>query len=152
MGRGPIVATAVALVVLLVVGCGGDSSDGPAISKEAFIKQADAICQRGNKRLEVALADFLKQQKSFKRFSKGDYEELIPTVFIPSFTREIKEIRALGIPNGDEEKIEAMLSALEEGLETAESDPKLASTNSEAVFGISSRIANEYGLKVCGTR
>jgi hypothetical protein len=139
---------------LLVAGCGGDddSSSGPTISKAVFIKKADAVCAGGNKRLEVSFAHFLEKNKNIKHPSKADFEELVGEAVVPNLRREIKEIRALGAPDGDEDKVDGILTALEEGLETAESNPQLAAKSSEAVFGISSRLAKEYGLKVCGSR
>ena len=46
-----------------------------------------------------------------------------------------------------------MVAALEEGLETAEADPEaLAASSSDIVYGIATRLAGEYGLKVCSSR
>lgn len=143
------------LVVLLVAGCGGsgsDSSTGPAISKAAFIKKADAVCTGGNKRMEVAFAHFLKENKNVRHPTDADYEELVGKVLVPNVNQEIKEIRALGAPDGDEDRVSGFLEALEEGIEVAERDPKVVISSSEAVFGISSRLAREYGLEVCSSR
>jgi len=140
---------------MAIAGCGGggdDSSSGPAISKAVFIKKADAVCQGGNERMEVDFAAFLKEKKNIKKPSQADYEELVGEVVVPNLRREIKEIRALGAPSGDEDKVDAYLEAVEEGLETAEDDPTVAVKSSEAVFGVSSRLAKEYGLEVCGSR
>ena len=140
---------------LLVAGCGGgsdDSSDGPTISKVAFIKKADAVCSRGNNRMEIAFAHFLEKNKNIKHPSEADFEALVGKVVVPNLKREIKEIRALGAPDGDEDKVDGILTALEEGLETAEGNPQAAVKSSEVVFGISSRLAKEYGLEVCGSR
>ncbi|HEY6551234.1 MAG TPA: hypothetical protein VIY71_08565 [Solirubrobacterales bacterium] len=142
-------------LALLVAGCGGggdDSSTGPTISKAAFIKKADAICSGGNKRMEASLAHFFQEGKKIKRPSKADFEELVGKVVVPNLRQEIKEIRALGAPSGDEDKVDEILTALEEGLETAEGNPQAAVDSSEVVFGISSRLAREYGLEVCSSR
>jgi hypothetical protein len=141
-------------VALVVTGCGGDdeSSAGPTISKAAFIKKADAICTHGNKRMELAFASFLEEKKNIKHPSKADYEALVGKVLVPNLNQEIKEIRALGAPSGDEDRVDDFLEALEEGIETAERDPKVVISTSNAVFGISSRLAKEYGLEVCSTR
>jgi hypothetical protein len=140
---------------LLAAGCGGgsdDSSTGPTISKAVFIKKADAVCSGGNKRMEVAFAHFLEENKNIKHPSKADFEALVGKVLIPNVDQEIKEIRALGAPSGDEDKIGEIITALEEGVETAEGNPQAVVNSSEAVFGISSRLAKEYGLEVCGSR
>jgi ABC-type phosphate/phosphonate transport system substrate-binding protein len=142
-------------VALVVAGCGGSSDadvSTSSISKAQFIKKADAVCTQGNKRMEVAFAKFLRENKNVKHPSKADYEELVGKVVVPNLGREIKEIRAIGVPGDDQDKVGAILEALEEGLETAEGNPRVAVTSSQAVYGISSRLAKEYGLVVCSTR
>jgi ABC-type phosphate/phosphonate transport system substrate-binding protein len=155
VGKRLIVLFVLLAVVPIAGGCGGGSDDSSAdatISKAAFVKKADAVCLHGNKRMEVAFARFLEANKNIKRPSDADFEELVGKVLVPNVKREIKEIRALGAPSDDEDKVGEIVTALEEGLETAEGNPQAAVNSSEAVFGISSRLAKEYGLEVCGSR
>lgn len=154
MKTGPIALLAGSLAVALAIaGCGGDSSTSTSsVSKAEFVKEADAVCQGGNKRMEAGFAKFLTENKDVKRPTRDDYEKLVVTVLVPSIRKEIDELRALDTPSGDEDRADAIFDAVEEGLETAEGDPKLAVTSSDAVFGISSRLAKEYGLEVCGSR
>jgi hypothetical protein len=151
-----VVAVFAVVLVLAAaaVGCGGgsDESSASSISKVAFIKKTDAVCTHGNSRMEVAFAHFLEANKNVKKPSDADYEALVGKVLVPNVKREIKEIRAFGAPSGDEDRVDAILEALEEGIEVAERDPKAVVSSSEAVFGISSRLAKEYGLEVCGSR
>jgi hypothetical protein len=96
---------------------------------------------------------FLTNGKKLQKPSQADNEKFILTVLIPSLRREIKELRALGVPDGDEEKVEAMITSLEEGLDTAESNPEVVAAGStDIVFGIASRLAGEYGIETCGSR
>jgi hypothetical protein len=143
------------IVALSAAGCGGGSdasSTANSISKAAFIKKADAVCKRGNRRMEAVFAHLLVQNKKIKRPSKSDQEALVGTVLVPNIKREIREIRAFGAPSGDDDKVNGFLEALEEGIETAERNPKVVVKSSEAIFGIPSRLAREYGLEVCGSR
>jgi hypothetical protein len=157
MGRRPIVLAVVA-ATLFVAGCGGsDSSTSTStLSKEAFIKKADAICKKGSQELQRGFAVYLRKNNksilALRHPSKADYEGLIGGVLVPNLEREIKAIRALGAPSGDEDRIEEILTAFEEGIEIAETDPKAVNHSSEAIFGIGSRLAKEYGLEVCGSR
>jgi hypothetical protein len=160
MGWGPIalIATVVA-AALLVSGCGGgsdDSSSVSSLSKKAFIVKADAICQKGSERMQAELFKVLRKDKvngKLKKPSLADNEKFIVTVLVPSLKREIAELKALGAPEGDEERVDAIVAALEEGLETAEGNPEaVAAGSSDMVFGIPSRLAGEYGLAVCGSR
>jgi hypothetical protein len=159
MGRGPLALIAAVIVAaLLVVGCGGsgDSGSGKSISKEEFIAKADAICKKSNERMEKELFLFLRQNRtggSLRKPSVEQNEKFIVKVLIPNVGREIEEIKALGVPDGDEERVDAMISALEEGLETAKDETAtVAAGTSDIVFGIASRLAGEYGATVCGSR
>jgi hypothetical protein len=158
MGRGMIALAAV--VALALAGCGGGGDDTTvttgSLSKAAFVKKADAICTKGTERLQKGFGAYLRKNKksilALRHPSKADYEGLIGGVLIPNLEREIEEIRALGAPSGDEERVEAIFTALEEGIEVAENDPKAVKHSSEAIFGVGSRLAKEYGLEVCGSR
>jgi predicted small secreted protein len=159
MGRGPIaLIAAVVAAAILVAGCGGgdDSSASGSISKEEFITKADAICKASSKRMEKELFEFLRKNRgggTLRKPSVEQNEKFIVTVLIPNLEQEIKELKALGIPDGDDEKVDAMIAALEEGQETAENQTAtVAAGTSDMVFGIASRIAAEYGLQTCGTR
>ena len=152
--RGIGLFAALLVAALVVVGCGGgdDESSTSSISKAAFIKKTDAVCKRGNGRMEVAFAHFLEAHKNVKKPSNAEYEALVGKVLVPNIKREIKEIRAFGVPSDDEDRVDDFIEALEEGIEVAERNPKVVVASSEAIFGIPSRLAKEYGLEVCGSR
>jgi hypothetical protein len=156
MGRGPTtLIVAVIAAVFFVAGCGGgsdSSSSANSISKEEFIAKADAVCKKGTERLQAAIAGALKNQTNITKVTKGEQEKIVATVMVPSVSREVKELRALGVPDGDSERVDAMITALEEGVETAERDPAAVTKSSDAIFGIASRMAGEYGLVSCGSR
>lgn len=143
------------VVTLLAAGCGGSdesSAGADAISKQEFIAKADAICKKGTERMQGAILAGLKNPQSLSKVSQAEQEELVESAMVPSIKREVRELRALGIPEGDEERVDAMIGALEEGVETAEDNPEAVANSSDVVFGIPSRIASEYGLEACGIR
>ncbi|HEU4944760.1 MAG TPA: hypothetical protein VFT10_06320 [Solirubrobacterales bacterium] len=157
MGRGSLVlVVAMVAAVLIIAGCGDDSSSSSStvsISKEEFIAKADEICKQGTGRMEAGLARFLTEGGKIQKPSQSDSEKFIVTVLVPSVRREIKELQALGLPDGDEEKTEAMIASLEEGLDTAEDNPEaVAAGSTDIVFGITSRLAGEFGIEACGNR
>jgi hypothetical protein len=141
------------VVALIVAGCGGGGSDvsTSAISEAAFVKKADAICQKGSERMAGSFAKYLKKDE-VTHPSKAVQEKLVVKVLIPSVRREVKELQALGAPSGDEDRVAEIVKALEEGVETAEGNPEAVTNSSDVVFGIASRLAGEYGLEVCGNR
>lgn len=153
-GRGAFVAAAM-VVALVMAGCGGGGDSSTAsgsISKEEFVAKADAICKDGTERLQAAIGHILKDQPNITKVSQVEQEKIVTTVLVPNVSKEVKELRALGTPDGDEERVDAMITALEEGVETAERDPQAVTKSSDAIFGIASRIAGEYGLTTCGSR
>lgn len=155
MGKRWIVLGAGALAVAsIAVGCGGGSGDAvstSAISKAAFAKKADAVCKKGSERMASAFAKYLKTGEVTDP-SQAVQEKLVGKVLVPSVKREIDELRALGAPSGDEDRVGEIIKALEEGVETAEGNPEAVAVSSDVVFGIASRLAKEYGLEVCGSR
>jgi hypothetical protein len=154
-GRGVFVV-AVMIIALVVAGCGGGSDDSStaegSVSKAAFIKKVDSVCQKGTERMQQAILIFLQQHKGVQRPNTVQSEKLVSTAIVPSVKTEIKELKALDAPEGDEERVDAIIGALEEGLETAEGNPEAVVASSDAVFGIPGRLASEYGAEACGRR
>lgn len=157
MSKGLIALSVGALAIALIAGgCGGDDDTSTSsISKAAFIKKADAICQAGDKRVEAKLAAYLKEnvvKESEESVSETNAKatEIAETAVIPAITREIEGLRALGAPSGDEDEIEAILEALEEGLERTEEDPATGLRTNTELFRRAKGLSEEYGLAVCG--
>lgn len=153
--RGVSIFAAMLAVAALVSGCGGggdSSSEGGSISKATFVKQAEAVCKSNTRRLQRDIIRVLRTKHGIRKPSQKENVYLVGAVIVPNVRREVKELRALSVPSGDEQTIDAMISALEEGLEIAETDPKAVTSTSDVVFGIASRLAAEYGLEACGTR
>jgi hypothetical protein len=151
---------AVALAVALIVaGCGssGGELSTSSISKAAFIKKLDAVCAKGNEQVEDNFAIYAKKTnftpaKINENVSEAEAAEIAKTVLLPAVRSEVAEIRDLAVPSGDQDRIEAMLSAIEEGIETTENIPKVVLKETSVGFGTATRLAKEYGLQVCGSR
>jgi uncharacterized protein with von Willebrand factor type A (vWA) domain len=148
------VLAAFAAILLVAVGCGGgsdSSSDSSSISKAQFIKQADAICEKGNEENEAEFEEFAKENGLSEKQepTKAQQEEAISEIVAPGVQKQIDEIDALGAPEGDEKQIEAMVAAVEEGVEEIEEDPG-SLTEGKNPLAKGSKLAKEYGLKTCG--
>ncbi len=149
------VLVAVAALALVAAGCGG--GDGTEVttsdlSKAQFVKQADAVCKKGEEQIQEDFVAYAKKHKDLTKPTDSDYAELIDAVFVPNVNREVEELRDLGAPAGDEEQVEAMLVAREENVAAAEAEPKKLVSESSKVFAEASKLAKEYGLKTCGNR
>jgi hypothetical protein len=155
MGTRGVLTIGALLAVASIVGCGSGedpSTTTGAVSKAAFVKKADAICKQGIERMQRQIFAELRTKNGIRKPRPSEYEALVGKIIVPSVRTEIHQLRALEIPDGDEERVDAMIGALEEGLETAEDNPEAVAASSDVVFGIASRLAGEYGLTVCGSR
>lgn len=147
------VLAAAAAILMIVAGCGGgsdSSSDSASLSKAQFIKQADAICAKGDKESSKEVEAFVEENNvDTSKPTKKQQEEVITDVVAPNVQGQVEEISDLGAPEGDEKQIEAMVDAVEEGVEEIEADPtKLIEGKNP--LGKGSKLAKEYGLKTCG--
>ncbi|HWO47338.1 MAG TPA: hypothetical protein VNM41_04690 [Solirubrobacterales bacterium] len=147
---------ALAVVAALVAGCGGGddttTDETATLTKAEFIKQGDAICEKGNEELEGEFQSFAKENDIplEKEPNTEQSEELVEEVLVPNIQNQAEELRALGVPSGDEDQVNAMLDSLEEGIEEAEDDPGDLFSGKTDPFGKANKLASEYGLKVCG--
>lgn len=148
---------------LLLTACGDDAE---SITKDAFLEQANAICQETNDELEpvfdgvwegldeIDLDDPVNQNIIFVRF-----DEAMDAVG-PAARRQIDDIRSLGTPEGDEQLIETLLVDFEDVIEWMETTTEAAAGGDETAmealdgtvdpFADIDRRAREYGLTVCG--
>ena len=141
---------ALVAISVIVAGCGSDSSSSSSLSKAEFIKQADKICEKGDEENEAEVEKFVEDNNvNTSKPTKKQQEEVITEVVAPNVQGQIEKIDALGAPEGDEKKIEAMVGAVEEGVEELEAEPaKLVEGKNPLAKG--SKLAKEYGLKTCG--
>lgn len=154
------VATLVAGIALFAAGCGGgdDSTtdsgasgasgasgvSGAAPDKAAFIKQADAICSAGDDKIEAAQKSLgLSGQPSTAEAAKFATDTIVPTI-----QDELDQLSDLTPPEGDEEQVDAVISAAQDGLDAVEKDP--ASIIDGKQFTDANKLADAYGFQSCG--
>lgn len=143
------------LLALAMPGCGGGDSDtessgsgdAPALAKGEFIAQANAICDRADKRQAAAYKTYLKENGEDK--SKAGEEKLVTDVGLPPIRLEIEELRELGAPVGDEDEVAEMLDALEAAVKANEEKP-LSVYTANSPFKAAEGQAKKYGLTKCG--
>ncbi len=153
MNRAFLAALAALVALAAVAGCGGGDSTTDSttvvLTKTAFIKQGDAICSKANDKNETEAREFAKDHDfDPEGASKDQLEQLVEGVLVPSLNQQAEELDALGAPEGDEEQVEAIVVALEDAAGEIEDEPSLAFE--AKVLGKPTRLAAEYGFKVCG--
>jgi hypothetical protein len=144
------IAVLVALAAL-VAGCGGgdETTDSATLTKTQFIKQGDAICKEANAENETEAEEFAEENGfTLEEATDEQLEETVSVVLVPSLNQQVEDLKALGAPEGDEEKVEAILVAVEDAADDIEEDP--GSVFKEKTLEEPNRLADAYGLKVCG--
>jgi hypothetical protein len=132
----------------LIAGCGSDnsssdSSSSTALTKSEFLKQGNAICAKGNKEINQAQGDLGPQS------SQADIEAFVTDTIIPSIQGQVDDLRALTPPAGDEQTVDEILTAAEDGLAKAKQDPA-SLTGGGDPFAKANKLATDYGLTACG--
>jgi maltose-binding protein MalE len=175
MKKGAIIFIAVALALLAISGgCGGGSDEtssapntsststtsstpttnsspttSSAPSRSEFIAQVDAVCKTGKARIESGTAKFVKAHKvNTASPTKAQNESVLSEVTGPDLQRQAEDIAALEVPAGDEAKVEALVSAIEDGADELEQNPG-AVIQGKDPFTQAVRLAEEYGIKGC---
>lgn len=144
----------VAAVVLaaLVAGCGGGdetTDETVTLTKAEFIKQGDAICQKGNDQSEKEAEEFAEENDfELEKASDEQLEEAVSEVLVANLRGQLDELEALGAPEGDEEQVEEIIDSLEGATEEIEDDPGVVFDGE--VLKEPGELAQDYGFKVCG--
>jgi hypothetical protein len=145
--------TAGLAIALSAVGCGGgDDGATASISKAEFVKQANGICAKTQQQLESEFAAYVQSQAG--REPQGEDAvaarvDVAKTILIPAKQQEVEEFRALGAPAGDKGQADAIIEAMEEGVQKSQQAPAATVIDSTKAFGRSEALADEYGLSQC---
>jgi hypothetical protein len=131
---------------LVIAGCGDDdetttSDSGATLTKDEFIAKADAICAAGDQALTAAvqaLGNGRPSQADLQRFAE---------LAVPALQEQVDGIRALTPPAGDEDRVSAMLDAVQNGIDRIETDPSSIESDPLKAPG---QLAEDYGLQECG--
>ena len=139
-------ATLLAVTSVAATGCGG-GRETSAPSRPVYIRQADAICKKGNDALQAADAKFFAGVSNPTAQQEAEY---IAKVFVPNLEGQLAKLRKLNPPQGDEDAVRSIWDASAAGL--AEIKAKHGPPETPpAGFKKASRLAAQYGFKVCGS-
>lgn len=149
MKKGAFLALMAALVVLLAfAGCGGDDETS-SLTKAEFTKQANAGCKEHNQ----------EQNKLFKEVTdaldpsevtRADQEKIVTEVLLPPYEKDIENLKSLGAPAGDEQRIEDIIEAMEKAVKKIEAQP-LVALRTTSQFAEANALLEKYGLNDCAT-
>jgi len=142
-------------VGLAVAGCGssGEADTRVAsLTKEEFLKKANVICARGTK--EIGKRDRAAWNRYDPPPPKAVHSEAelnkVALALLPPREKELRLIRAVGLPRGDEKYVEKILTAWAKGIEKGKEDPaSLRAPGPEYAFYKSYSMGIDYGLVKC---
>jgi len=140
----------------LISGCGEESDEGgfsPVVSeplqKVEFLRQADEICTSTESQIEAAADDLVTGKKDPP---PEEVERIAIDIVVPALEAEVAAIEALGAPEGDEEDIQAILDATEEGIAEVEADPAALLDGPPDSLRRAATLSRQYGSQQCGLR
>jgi uncharacterized protein with beta-barrel porin domain len=153
---GGLAVAAILTVGLVLVACGSsndnNTSTTAALTKAQFDKQGNAICKKGNQQInKVANQTFTKKKYPNGPPPKSVQVKFATDTLIPNIQTEIDGIKALGAPKGDEAKVNAIVTSAQGALDQAKKDPTVLLQNGPGPFKPTNKLANAYGLTVCGS-
>jgi hypothetical protein len=133
-----------AAAALLAAGCGGDETQ----SKTAWVEQADDICAAADQDLNQAVED---QFGGNTPPDDAEQEQFVTDEVIPSLQSQHDEIADLSAPEGAEEQADALLAALQSGIDALEADPaSIQAAGADAPLAKANQLADKLGLTDCG--
>jgi hypothetical protein len=144
-------ACAAATVIAIgAAGCGGgdDSSStttAASITKAEFVTQANEICAEGSKTIDAAANETFTGGQP----SQEDIVAFWGDTLIPSVTDQIAQIKALGIPAGDEDQVNALFAEVDSAISEAQQEVDSGDVTNQDPFADANKLAGEYGLKEC---
>jgi hypothetical protein len=148
--RKPLIALILgALTVGPIAGCGGGNDSSTAsLPKGEYVKKADAICTTHHDNIEEKF--FPVAEKSKGAGTRAGISKAVEVVMLPELRAEAKQIRALGVPSGDDEAANAILDAFEEGIEEIQRTVGNSGGTAPAIEK-ANELAKAFGLKTCMT-
>jgi hypothetical protein len=143
----PIPILAFNALALLLAGCGGGGGSTATLSKAEFIKQADAICKKAQQAESKKLREYVREHPEILTIQPEiKKDRLVLALASPLVQREAGRLGALPAPKGEEEKVAAIVAAIEEGVKKAEEDPL---STVRGTYLQASKLSTEYGLRQC---
>jgi len=125
-----------------------EDGDGGPLTKAAYIKQGDAICEKVPQRYEEAATKLGEEaQKQGKPQPKTPEVNLKAAV--PPLYTAIEEFEDLSPPSGEEQQAEEMIDALEAAAKGVEAKPNSELAGPQSPFAEYQKLAREYGFKLC---
>jgi hypothetical protein len=114
----------------------------PAITKAEFVRKANAICAKGNAKNKAAGAKLGAEP------AEAQVVAFVKNTEVPAVQAQIKALKALGAPPGDEATVAKMLTLAQAAVNAVKARPAIV-TSGANVFARFASVAHPYGLVSC---
>ncbi len=147
-------ALSLTLATLLVAGCGESSMGAVALSKEAFIRQADLICLSADYYQPEELEEWREEnEEALSKLAAIPYEATVATDHIlPSVKGQLAELEALEPPASERKEFEAILAGFNKAVREGEKDPYSIANfwvPAQDPLAKPNKVATRYGFESC---
>jgi hypothetical protein len=141
----------IVLALGLLVGCGGSDSNDDGASREAFIRQANAVCFKANSEAGSKIFESYETPE-VKQATEADAINLEVNLYVPILKKDAQSqhdgIAALEAPSDEEEKVETLLESYKAWLKKADDVP-LKIVVSNDIYNHARELAGKMGLAKC---
>jgi hypothetical protein len=122
---------------------------GEPLSKQDYLSQGDQICAQGTLNIAQKAEDRFGGQPS----STDEVETFAKEDVAPTLQDDADKLRALPPPKGDEETVNAIYDALDEGAAKLKAHPELLlQSDAGGAFDKADKLATDYGFQQCGEK
>jgi hypothetical protein len=120
--------------------------------KNKFAEEADEICRKRSAEILLRVEYYVQERLGKGKSEAAIQAEAVDRIFVPNVKEQVKAIRELEPPEGEEETAEAFIAAMEEGIGTTERKTYTAA-NVEGLgeeYHKASKLAKAFGVESCG--
>ena len=160
MSRGLLILVSVLALAAGAVGCGDDDSssdDATTAGVTGFTGEAptdpisyhlaaDKYCRQAERELDRAA----REEFGGATPSPDELTAFVNEQYLPVMRRQLEQIRTIPIPEGEEDAVNAIYDAFDEGLAEVEEDPSILLEGPPPGIERASELAVEYGFDDCG--
>jgi hypothetical protein len=159
LNKGTVFLPVALLVALLfAAGCGSSGNSEitvqtGSLSKAAFIKKADAICEAARTEFLAKYTKFLEAKTKIvnsedQQAKEVLLSEILESLLAPNIEGQITKISNLGAPSSYAPEVADFLNALQNRMEKAEDDPR-GFTTTPTPFVRAENIARKAAMNGC---
>ena len=130
-----------------------DGASSKPLSKSQFAAAANTLCAKQQREAKAKVNEVFKSTQDEGSQGAGAQKvavrRVVEEAIAPAMEAEAEGLRALDAPQGDEQKIASIASAIEASVAEARRDPESFLLDPKA-FESAERLARRYGIAACG--